>query len=154
MTAEGVNSTIWSLAQGFDRTRQSGFQNNMLEIMDQVSTTRPVCLADASGHYTYVNSKGLEVLGIVCPSTDPLVAQKCNGTFSELSLFDPIKAALAVMPVGNLEKTFAGLCQGADILRNRGGYLTTSDPLVNPNLVPEYVAFGKFPEAIFFIIFF
>ena len=162
MQSAGLNDTLWLMAQGFDRTRQLGFQENMAIILDLVSTTRPLVMLDASGHFSYLNSKGIELMNLTCTSDSPLSEieqQKCNGVFPELAAFEPLVVAidtlLAAKPDDILERAYNGFILGTHLLRNKGGYTTSTDALVPPNLIETYRKLdpGEVPSFLSFVEF-
>jgi predicted amidohydrolase YtcJ len=83
----------WILGMGFD---DAALQENRFptkDDLDQVSKDIPVMIVHISGHFSSVNSKGLEVLGITAASKDPNGGkirrvgntQEPNGVLEELA---------------------------------------------------------------------
>ena len=61
----------WVFGQLFDPVLFEGEPNLTRDVLDQVSTTRPVLVLNASMHYAYVNSKVYELAGITKDTPNP-----------------------------------------------------------------------------------
>jgi predicted amidohydrolase YtcJ len=61
----------WVTARQFDPSLQTGLEALTIEELDDVSTTHPIFVLNASGHLAYVNSLLLEIAGITKDTPDP-----------------------------------------------------------------------------------
>ncbi len=69
--ADQTPADQWVMARQFDPSLQTGPEALTTQELDEISTTQPVFVLNASGHLAYVNSKLLELAGITKDTPDP-----------------------------------------------------------------------------------
>ena len=69
--ATGAGPDDWILGRQFDPSLQDGPLELTADLLDQVSTTQPVYVFNASLHFAYCNSRALELAGISAETPDP-----------------------------------------------------------------------------------
>jgi len=60
----------WITGRQFDPSLQAGPDELTTDLLDTVSTTTPIVIMNASGHFAYVNSAALEAAGITADTPD------------------------------------------------------------------------------------
>ncbi|PTX43502.1 hypothetical protein C8P64_2030 [Christiangramia gaetbulicola] len=70
-TPENRELTGWIFGTGFDDSVLKENRFPTKEDLDKVTTEYPVMITHISGHFSVVNSKGLEMLGITAETKDP-----------------------------------------------------------------------------------
>ena len=130
-TPENLELTGWIFGTGFDDSVLEENRFPTRHDLDQVSTELPIMIVHISGHFTSVNSKGLEVLGITADTPDPeggIIRREAdgktpNGVLEELAAIPNMVKAL--MPTDG---------EGADRFFNAGqdmalsyGYTTAQE---------------------------
>lgn len=102
-TPENLALTGWIFGTGFDDSVLEENRFPTRQDLDQVSTEIPVMITHISGHFSVVNSKGLEVLGLDKNSTDPeggIIRREAdgktpNGVLEELAAIPYMVKALS-----------------------------------------------------------
>lgn len=70
--SKGVKDGEWVSAFGVDPSRTDPFMSELTaDILDKVSTTKPIFVMNQSMHIAYVNHKALELAGLNSSSPDP-----------------------------------------------------------------------------------
>ncbi len=102
-TQENVGLTGWIFGTGFDDSVLEENRFPTRQDLDQVSTEIPVMITHISGHFSVVNSKGLEVLGLDQNSPNPeggIIRREAdgktpNGVLEELAAIPYMVKALS-----------------------------------------------------------
>ena len=68
---QGLGEGEWLRGQLYDPSLFPGEPDLDRSILDQISTTHPIAVLNASMHYLYVNSKALELAGLTGETPDP-----------------------------------------------------------------------------------
>jgi len=70
--SKNIKDGVWINAFGVDPSRTEPFMSELTaDILDKVSTTKPIFILNQSMHIAYVNHKALEVAGLTDSSPDP-----------------------------------------------------------------------------------
>ena len=101
-TPENLALTGWIFGTGFDDSVLEENRFPTRHDLDQVSTDLPIMIVHISGHFTSVNTKGLEVLGINGDTPDPeggIIRREAdgktpNGVLEELAAIPNMVKAL------------------------------------------------------------
>ncbi|WP_053992860.1 amidohydrolase [Mangrovimonas sp. TPBH4] len=148
----GVDKTNgWIVGLGFD---DAALQENRFptkEDLDQVSTELPVMACHISGHFSVVNSKGLELLNITKDTKDPAGgiirrmpnSQEPNGVMEELA---SIPAMLKVLTPSSPELGDFFIEKGFELATSYG-YTTAQEgrAMENHLQLADYAKRGKMP---------
>ncbi|MBQ4891400.1 amidohydrolase [Shewanella sp. MMG014] len=125
---EETDPTKPIVAWGYDEAKQGGTLDR--DILDQISTTRPIYLLAWAPHYIYTNSAGLKLSNVPTDSDNPHIQKYADGRLKGiLNEADGVQMAMA--PV--LDQVLAG--GGIDGLNfmssiaNRAGITTIADLL-------------------------
>ncbi len=106
-TPENRALTGWIIGTGFDDSVLDEKRFPTRHDLDQVSTEIPVMIVHISGHFSVVNSKGLEMLGITADTPDPeggIIRREAdgktpNGVLEELAAIpNMVKALMPTTP--------------------------------------------------------
>ena len=101
-TPENRALTGWIFGTGFDDSVLEEKRFPTRHDLDQVSTEFPIMITHISGHFTSVNSKGLEILGLTADTPDPeggIIRREAdgktpNGVLEELAAIPNMVGAL------------------------------------------------------------
>ncbi len=148
----GVDKTNgWIIGMGFDDAALEEKRFPTKEDLDQVSTELPVMATHISGHFSVVNTKGLELLNITKDSKDPnggLIrrmpnSQEPNGVLEELA---SIPAMIKALTPGTPELADYYLQKGFDLATSYG-YTTAQEgrAMENHLQLADYAERGKMP---------
>ena len=113
-TAENLELTGWIFGTGFDDSVLEEKRFPTRHDLDQVSTEIPIMIVHISGHFTSVNSKGLEVLGITPDTPDPeggIIRREAdgktpNGVLEELAAIPNMVKALMPRDLEGADRFF------------------------------------------------
>jgi len=93
-----VERAGWILGFGYDDAQLAEKQHPTADVLDRISTEKPVLFIHQSGHLGAINHKGLELFGYTDGVKDPAGGlirriegtQKPNGVLEEMALFIPL----------------------------------------------------------------
>ncbi|WMI70282.1 amidohydrolase [Mangrovimonas sp. YM274] len=148
----GVDKTNgWIVGLGFDDAALQEHRFPTKEDLDQVSTDLPVMACHISGHFSVVNSKGLELLNITKDTKDPAGgiirrmpnSQEPNGVMEELA---SIPAMLKVLTPSSSELGDFFIEKGFELATSYG-YTTAQEgrAMENHLQLADYAKRGKMP---------
>ncbi len=69
--ANPQNPDVWITARQFDPSLQEGPSLLTAQMLDEVSSTQPIFVYNASLHFGYCNSRALEIAGVTAETADP-----------------------------------------------------------------------------------
>ncbi|MEN7551771.1 amidohydrolase [Rapidithrix thailandica] len=105
----------WILGWGFDIHTLLGAKRPPVEILDELSLTKPIAIMELTSHSIWCNSKALELAGITTSSPNPpggIIMREANGEPNGLLIDNAgnllIDLAIVSIP-GNAEKDYEGL---------------------------------------------
>jgi len=120
----------WIIGNGYDDSRLAETEHPTAQVLDQVSTDRPVMIIHQSGHLASVNSKALELLGVTKETPDPPGGAirrnpdgTPNGVLEEAAFF---RAAFSAFGRPDAELNEASIARGQQQYAH-WGYTTAQD---------------------------
>ncbi|MBL8002293.1 MAG: amidohydrolase [Flavobacteriales bacterium] len=140
----------WIIGMGYDDAVLTENRHPTREDLDKVSTEVPVMCVHISGHFSAVNSKGLEVLGITMASKDPEggVIRRMKGSKEPNGVLEELAAIPHMLKVISPAEP-----ELADLYMDRGqamaasyGYTTANEgrAMTNHEQMADYARRGKF----------
>lgn len=126
----------WIIGTGYDDAALAEKRHPSRQELDAVSAERPVLAWHVSGHLMALNTKALEMLGILHPEKDPphgVIRREADGTTASGVLEEgAISAVLAALPKPSIELQLARL-QAAQQVYARNGLTTAQDGATSPD---------------------
>ena len=158
--SKNVKDGEWVAAFGVDPSRTEPFMAELTaDILDKVSTTKPILVMNQSLHIAYVNHKALEIAGVTDTTPDPKGGKflkdskgRLTGVIHEVPSFYPFLKKMPVPSPELLEQAIAkvgqrmvrkGVTTSAEI--SLGGYLGVDKEYT---LLNDMAHSGKLPVRV------
>lgn len=136
LTVQGRTHDGWIVGMGYDDAELAEHRHPTRHDLDAVSADRPIMVTHVSGHLAALNTKALDLLGLLHPDKDPpggvirreADGQTASGVIEEAALF----RAHAVLPHPSPDAAIAQLRAAQDIYA-ANGLTTAQDGATSPD---------------------
>jgi predicted amidohydrolase YtcJ len=130
------DATTWIVAQGYDDAQLAERRHPTRQDLDAVAPDRPMVVAHVSGHVAVLNTRALEMLGMLHPAGDPpggrirleADGRTASGLIEERAMF----AVLAKLPPISMDTEIAHL-KAAEAVYAGYGITTAQDGATMPD---------------------
>lgn len=148
--ADSTSDDEWIRAARYDhgKTTEGSFIGR--QELDEAFPNRPVCIRHISGHFTVLNSRGLERVGITSDTPDPVggeIRRDAGGEPTGVLVGRAQQSVRDVVPPLEIERRLEGLRSLAAEL-HAAGITSVTDALVTPHEIDLFQAareVGAFP---------
>lgn len=137
LSAQAVSHpTGWIVGVGYDDAELAEKRHPSRQELDRVSTDRPVAILHVSGHLATLNTKGLEMLGLLHPAANPtggVIRREADGKTASGTVEESVVFMLAAaMPKPTMEQQLDRLDK-AEKLWAENGLTTAQDGATMPD---------------------